>query len=256
MRSQGLVVRMHFFPYSRLATRQIIFAIRDTVTNDIFLQAEFDGGSKNIRASHFKGSSLTEFYKTPEFQIGAYQNRTTLHLTNNLDFEKWNLLIFEIVQGMPTSFDDGYHSLRVVVNGIAEPRIYFGYIKEGEVLYPNNNGNQLAIDLCSSRLPHSPDRNFALDGDYDVLNFLWLHGAAGIDTSPSILLFLWNSNLINLINKAVDGCAIFGFVFTAEPACLSCKDGYYLSDHECVLECPDGSFLHPDTKSCQSKCQY
>lgn len=66
------------------------------------------------------------------------------------------------------------------MNGAAPTRSYFGDFATGKYLF--SDPNNIALDLCSTKVSGTSTRDSAKDGYYDIMNVLWFKGSDGIYT--------------------------------------------------------------------------
>ena len=155
----------------------------------------------------------------------------------------------EIVPAQPYAFMSGYYSARIWINGAVTNREYFGDFGTHLFYVPSTD----QIHLCSTTASGSD--TIAIEGNYDMLNFIWFKGSEGLYV-PTGGKFYFSCNRI-LIRLPLDpSCALKGFINPLQTACLQCKSGYKWVEMKCVLECPLGYVLHEDTNSCQSNFNY
>ena len=95
----------------------------------------------------------------------------------------WNRIVIEISQGQPQEFEIGFSAVRVWVNSNVIPRVYFGNFFLGKsTVY---DGDNAALDLCGAFESTSPNKvSQALQGYYDMLNFVWYQGAQNLFQGP------------------------------------------------------------------------
>ena len=90
--------------------------------------------------------------------------------------------MIEISQGQPQDFQVGFSVVKVWVNENMTPRKYFGNFAVGKTIY---DGNNAAIDICGGFNSASPNEvDSALQGYYELLNFVWFEGAQNLFEGP------------------------------------------------------------------------
>ena len=73
--------------------------------------------------------------------------------------------------------------MRVWVNDNVTPRVYFGDFYAGK--YTITDGDSAVIDICGGFDSTSPNKvDSALQGYYDMLNFVWYQGAQNLFQGP------------------------------------------------------------------------
>ncbi len=88
--------------------------------------------------------------------------------------DQWNRVVVELQLSNPDSFGSAFYSGRIFVNRNSIPsRTYFGdYPTRLLIEYTN----ELTVDIWSTMISGSSTRNSSIDGNYDMMNFMWYKG--------------------------------------------------------------------------------
>ncbi len=73
----------------------------------------------------------------------------------------------------PSNFGDGFFSGRIFINQTIPSRSYFGEIGVAPLL---EDTTDMTIDICTTMVSGSSTLNSSLDGNYDMMNFVWYDG--------------------------------------------------------------------------------
>jgi len=93
------------------------------------------------------------------------------------------------VQAQPLSFGIGFSSIRVWVNQISTPRVYFGNFATED--FTIMDGNNAALEICGVYDSTSATLiNPSLTGYFDILNFVWFQGAQSLFESATLTSIL------------------------------------------------------------------
>jgi hypothetical protein len=88
--------------------------------------------------------------------------------------DQWNRVVVELQLSNPDSFGSAFYSGRIFVNRTSiPPRTYFGNFQTALLL---QDTNELTVDICSTMVSGSSTRNSSIDGNYDMMNFMWYKG--------------------------------------------------------------------------------
>jgi hypothetical protein len=164
-----------------------------------------------------------------------------------LTIDHWNRVVVELQLSNPNSFGGAFYSGRIFVNHTSIPsRTYFG--SSAAPLLDDHT--ELTVDICSTMISGSSTRNSSVDGNYDMMNFMWYKGDGSLYQNSSGDVYLIQKYLKFGVDQT---CFLSGFLDPNQSACLICNPGYYLNGRICVSSCSPNEFLDSDTSSCQSK---
>ncbi len=95
----------------------------------------------------------------------------------------------------PNSFGDGFFSGRIFVNQAIPSRTYFGEIGVNPLL---EDTIDMTIDICTTMVSGSSNLNSSLDGNYDMMNFVWYDGDESLfqNSSGNDYLFRQGSKIM------------------------------------------------------------
>ena len=89
----------------------------------------------------------------------------------------WNRVVVLMGTAKRIAFGDEFYQGRIVINQTGPPSwTYFGDFSTNPLFQETNNA---AIDICSTRVSGSSTRDSSLDGNYDMMNFIWFRGEVG-----------------------------------------------------------------------------
>ena len=108
----------------------------------------------------------------------------------------WNRIVLEIVQAQPSGLQIGNYSGRILVNGTAPNRTYFGDLTTTPKLF--DEMSQATIDLCSGNINGETTLNQSTYGSSEILNFLWLDGNQSVFLGNSSMSLSFIEILVNL----------------------------------------------------------
>ncbi len=97
--------------------------------------------------------------------------------------DQWNRVVVELQLSSPYSFGSAFYSGRIFVNDTSIPsRTYFGDYPTAPLL---EDTNELTVDICSTMISGSSTRNSSIDGNYDMMNFMWYYGDGSLYQNSS-----------------------------------------------------------------------
>lgn len=88
----------------------------------------------------------------------------------------WNKVIVSMGITEPTALSNGFYQGRIIINATGPNWTYFGDFPTKPLFQQMSNA---AIDICSTRVSGSSTRDSSLDGNYDMMNFVWFRGEFG-----------------------------------------------------------------------------
>ncbi len=113
----------------------------------------------------------------------------------------------------PTSFGSGFYSGRIFVSYSIPNRTYFGDFSTAPLL---EDPNELTIDICSTMISESSTRNSSIDGNYDMMNFMWYYGDESLFQNSSGDIYL-----LTKVSKILSRSNLFFIrVFGSKPVSL------------------------------------
>lgn len=177
-----MVIAMDIQPYSGGPSTQTLFSIRDSSTNAVSFVAELSDSTGKITFFRKDSSGVLTAVATPSLSLIKSILLSSLYQANTLHFHEkdtWNRLIIEYTQAQPLSLIGSYYFLRVVLGSSSSSQLYFadssGTSSTPALFF---GVSSKVLDFCSQVVSGTTPtiRQTTKDGNFDILNFLWLSG--------------------------------------------------------------------------------
>jgi ferredoxin len=167
--------------------------------------------------------------------------------------DSWNRVVVEFSEMQPDNLGFGYYSLRLwVANNNTVYQAYFGNYNTFTYNFSN-----IDIQICSSQTNVTNaiylEEN-QVPATFDMMNFNLFVGGQRLYSNASGNFEVRKFCVIRMLDTI---CTLTGFLSLNQRTCFFCQIPYFYDlNSQCVSSCPENTFPHAETRSCQSKSQF
>lgn len=173
----GVTFAFDIFIHSPANTIQNLVSLRNAVTNYVSLTVYYNPSDGCIKVQVQNPSWNLVLSSSVAIQLG---NNNKMNIQSSFAFsspiDTWNRVVVDINRAILIPGQNGFYIGRIFINRSNPTRTYFGDFLAAPLLLDTSN---VAVDICSTRVSGSLTPNSTVDGNYNMMNFMWLPGIHG-----------------------------------------------------------------------------